>query len=69
MKQEDLIKDEFVVPVAPDILTTDNGTWAMCPNCYRHLVEKYNEDQDVWFLPLTCPVCGKRILDIQKEYR
>ena len=55
------------VPTKPVILSAVSDTFAMCPNCGRHLVINYNKAKDRWEYDERCYVCGQAILDEQKD--
>lgn len=67
MKQRDMKNSTIDIPRKPEILQTSGGTWAMCPNCGKHLQCRYNQEHDEWIFDDRCSVCGQVILDVQKQ--
>ena len=67
MKQKDLTDGRLDIPQKPVILHTGHGSWPLCPNCGRHLVQRYDKEHAGWVFDETCVVCGQKILDVQKE--
>lgn len=66
MKQKDIINGKST-PKKPEILRTSHGIWLLCPNCGRHLPQKYDEEHDGWVFDDKCIICGQVIFDVQKE--
>ena len=67
MKQKDLTDRRLDIPQKPVVLHTGHGSWPLCPNCGRHLVQKYDKEHDGWVFDDKCVVCGQLIFDVQKE--
>lgn len=67
MKQLDTKRPSIDVPKKPEYMKTPHGIWPLCPNCGRHLVQKYDEVHDGWIFEGKCIICGQQIFDVQKE--
>ena len=51
-------------PRKPEYLKTSHGIFELCPNCGKHLSEKFDENTRTWGYVDVCTVCGQKILRI-----